>query len=459
MRKMKIAGATASLTAAAMLLTACGTGTGAAGGGGSAADDLADRIAAVTDDQLDGVTITMSRMFGDCEETTQDVTDPSQAASECEAIQILTNQFNAENEHGITVERLGGADWHSYYDAFNASVAGGDPADIANLHDYSMSDYAQRDQLLAFDPEQFGIDLSDSTAQAQSSVRYGDETYAVPFDSHAILAHVNTDILAAAGYMGEDGRPAMPTSADELLEMAAAVKEKTGSYLFSLGVANDDMAWRMFYSLVRQQGSDVVTDDGEAQIDTPEAAAALELMNELIDGGYIHTDADYAGSIDEWKSGKSAILVNGTWVVNEYAATAPFGYAVADFPALMGEPAVWASSHMWVLPRQREDDPVKYRAALEFASFLYDNTDVWSVATGHIAPRVSVIESDAYQAAPNREFYTSTALEDIRFVPQIDNWTAVKDLIHTQLEEVWFNDKDIAAALAEAQSRLEQQLN
>ncbi|MCR2813668.1 extracellular solute-binding protein [Microbacterium sp. zg.Y1090] len=459
MRKTRFAGAAASLTAAAMLLTACGTGTGTGSEAGSGADDLVDRIAAVTDDQLDGVTITMSRMFGDCEETTQGVTDPSLAASECEAIQILTNQFNAENEYGITVERLGGADWHSYYDAFNASVAGGDPADIANLHDYSMSDYAQRDQLLAFDPEAVGIDLSDSTAQAQSSVVYDDKTYAVPFDSHAILAHINTDILGAAGYMGEDGRPIMPTSADELLEMAAAVKEKTGTYLFSLGVANDDMAWRMFYSLVRQQGSDVVSADGEAQIDTPEAAAALELMNELIEGGYIHTDADYAGSIDEWKSGKSAILVNGTWVVNEYAATAPFGYAVTDFPALMGEPAVWASSHMWVLPRQRDDDPVAYRAALEFASFLYDNTDVWAVATGHIAPRVSVVESDAYQAAPNREFYTSTALNDIRFVPQIDNWTAVKDLIHTQLEEVWFNGKDVAAALAEAQSRVEQQLD
>ncbi|MFF2633113.1 extracellular solute-binding protein [Microbacterium sp. NPDC058021] len=457
MHKKKIAGAAASLTAAALLLTACGTGTGTEGG--NAAADLTEQIAAVTDDQLDGVTITMSRMFGDCEETTQGVTDPSLAASECEAIQILTNQFNDENEYGITVERLGGADWHSYYDAFNASVAGGEPADIANLHDYSMSDYAQRDQLLAFDAEAVGIDLSDSTTQAQSSVVYDGDTYAVPFDSHAILAHINTDILGAAGYMGEDGRPIMPTSADELLEMAAAVKEKTGTYLFSLGVANDDMAWRMFYSLVRQQGSDVVSADGEAQIDTPEAAAALELMNELIEGGYIHTDADYAGSIDEWKDGKSAILVNGTWVVNEYAATAPFGYAVADFPALMGEPAVWASSHMWVLPRQRDDDPVAYRAALEFASFLYDNTDVWAVATGHIAPRVSVVESAAYQAAPNREFYTSTALDAIRFVPQIDNWTAVKDLIHTQLEEVWFNGKDVAAALGEAQSRVEQQLD
>src|SRR5699024_7912957 len=132
---------------------------------------------------------------------------------------ILTNKFNAENEHGITVERLGGADWNSYYDAFNASVAGGEPANIANLHDYALSDYARRAQLVSFDPTALDIDMSDATEQAQNSVKYDGETFAVPFDSHAILAHVNTDVLGAAGYMGADGRPVMPTNAEELMAM------------------------------------------------------------------------------------------------------------------------------------------------------------------------------------------------------------------------------------------------
>lgn len=444
---------------AGLLMSACGTGTGTGSGDGPDAggDDLTAQIAAVTDEQLDGTTITMSRMFGDCEETTSGVTDPNEAGSECEAIQILTNQFNAENEYGITVERLGGSDWNSYYDAFNASVAGGDPADIANLHDYALSDYAQRGQLLGFDPDEFGIDMGDATEQAQASVQWDDATYAVPFDSHAILAHVNTDILGEAGYMGDDGRPVMPTSPEELMEMGQAVKD-AGKYLMSIGFANDDMAWRMFYSLVAQQDAQLISESGEVEVDSDAAKEALSLMNDMIEAEYIHTSADYSGSIDEWKNQNSAILVNGTWVVNEYAATAEFGYTVTDFPAIYDTPAVWASSHMWVLPTQSDNDPVKYRAALEFAKFLYDNTDVWSIATGHIAPRVSVVESDEYQSAPNREFYTDTALNNIRFVPQIENWNAQKEDIHSQLEEVWFNGKDIDTALAEAQQRVEQSI-
>lgn len=454
MRYTRTAAAAASIAAAAMLLTACGTG--AEGGAGGDAD-LNARIAAVTDEQLEGTEITMSRMFGDCEETTQGVTDPALATTECEAIQILTNKFNAENEHGITVERLGGTDWNSYYDAFNASVAGGEPADIANLHDYSMSDYATRGQLLAFEPADYDIDMADATEQAQSSVQWDGSTYAVPFDAHALVMHVNTDILGAAGLIGEDGRPMLPTSVDELLEMGAAVKEKTGLRLFSAGFANDDMAWRFFYSLVRQQGGDVVV-DGEAQIDSDEAKAAMDVIQQLLDAGYMHNSADYAGSIDEWKNEESAILLNGVWAINEYAATTEFGYTVTDLPTLFDEPAAWASSHMWVMPKQKGDDPVKYRAAIEFAKFLYENTGAWSVATGHIASRVSVIESDAYLEAPERANYTETALTGISFVPQIEGWTSVKQLIHTQLDDVWFSGKDVDDALSEAQARVTQEL-
>lgn len=457
MRYTRTVTAAASLAAAAMLLTACGTGTGSTGTPAEGDTDLNAKIAAVTADELQGTEITMSRMFGDCEETTQGKTDPAEATTECEAIQILTNKFNAENEYGITVERLGGTDWNSYYDAFNASIAGGEPADIANLHDYSMSDYATRGQLVAFDPADYDIDMDDATGQAQSSVQWDGSTYAVPFDAHALVMHVNTDLLDKAGLIGEDGRPVLPTNLDELLEMGAAVKEKAGVALFSSGFANDDMAWRFFYSLVRQQGSDVVA-DGEPTVDTDEARAAMDVIQQLLDNGYMHTSADYAGSIDEWKSQESAILLNGVWAINEYAATTDFGYTVTDLPTLFDEQAAWASSHMWVLPKQKSDDPVKYRAALEFAKFLYDNTGAWSKATGHIAPRVSIINSGDYLDAPERENYTQTALEGISFVPQIENWTAVKSLIHEQLDQVWFSDKAIDAALSEAQARVAQEL-
>ena len=454
MRTKRIAMTTSSFAVASLLLAGCSTGASSA-----SSEDLTADIKAVTAEQLDGTTIQMARMFGDCEETTTGVTDTSKAANECEAIQILTNKFNAENEFGITVERLGGSEWASYYDALNASLAGGAPADIANLHAHALPDYAARNSIISFDAEELGIDLADASDSARSGVEWEGETFAVPFDLHAILAHVNVDLFTQAGLVNADGTPQLPTSTDEFLAAAKTVKEKTGKFFISIALANDPMGFRLFSSLVNQQGGALISDDGKTvSIDTPEAKDALEFINTLVDEGYADATVDYAGSNAQFLAGDAAMMMNGTWVVNEYATTAPFTYQVADFPTLYEEPATWAASHTWAIPRQKDGDVVQYRAAIEFAKYLYNNTDTWAIATGHMSPRVSVLESEAYTDAVQRENYVETALHNAKLVPHIENWQSAEDAILEQIESTWLNDKDIGAALTEAQSRVEQAL-
>lgn len=454
MRSTRIAMTTSSFAVASLLLAGCSAGTGSTG-----PEDLSADIAAVTDEQLEGTTVQLSRMFGDCEETTTGVTDTSKAASECEAIQILTNKFNDENEFGITVERLGGSEWSSYYDAFNASLAGGSPADIANLHAHTLPDYAARKSVISFDAEALGIDLDDASDSARGGVEWDGETFGVPFDLHAILAHVNVDLFTQAGLVNADGTPKLPTTKDEFLAAAKAVKETTGKYFMSVALANDPMGFRLFSSLVNQQGSELISADGKTvNIDTPEAKESLEFINTLVDEGYVDTTVDYAGSNALFLAGDAAMMMNGTWVVNEFATTAPFTYQVADFPTLYEKPAIWAASHTFVIPRQKDDDVVQYRAALEFAKFLYDNTDTWSIATGHISPRLSVLESEAYTSAVQRENYIETAKSSGVLVPHIENWQSAEDAILEQIESTWLNDKDVSDALTEAQTRVEQAL-
>lgn len=111
MRFRKIGVPAMMLGTAALVLTGCGVGgsggSDAPDNGAESSDNIAQQIADVSDDELQGVTVTMARFFGDCNETTNGVTDMEEATTECEAIQILTNKFEAENEWGIKVERLG----------------------------------------------------------------------------------------------------------------------------------------------------------------------------------------------------------------------------------------------------------------------------------------------------------------------------------------------------------------
>lgn len=94
-----------ALSALAFSLGSCGLASGAKQGSsdGGAADNIAAQIAAVTDEQLQGTSIKLARFFGDCDDTAAHQTDISKATTECEAIQILTNKFVAENKWGIKV--------------------------------------------------------------------------------------------------------------------------------------------------------------------------------------------------------------------------------------------------------------------------------------------------------------------------------------------------------------------
>jgi multiple sugar transport system substrate-binding protein len=439
---------------AIVTLTACGVGEPQPSPG----DDGAGGGSDVSDEELEGTSIKLARFFGDCDETTSGVTDVSEATSECEVIQILTNAFNAENEFGITVERLGGAEWGTYYDALNAAFAGGNPPDVAVMHGSNLPDYAARNLLLPLD-DVAEVDLEDAAEAARDAVTYEDTTYALPFDLHAALLHVNMDILNEAGLVDAQGNPMIPTSVDEFFAAAKQVEDRTGKQFFGAEFVNGLMGIRMFISLVWQQGGDIVSADGtSAQVDGPEARAALDMMLRMFDEGYANPEQTYDSAQQAFLNGDVALLMNGTWVVNQYDAEAPFDYRTADFPTLFDSPAVWANSHVWVIPRQEQADPVRYRAALEFISYLYEHEADWAIGTGHLAARTPVLESADYQQAPQRANYVETATSIARQVPRVRNWQAVEDILRQQIEATWLTGVSVDEALSQAQREIDRAL-
>jgi multiple sugar transport system substrate-binding protein len=444
--------------AALGLLAACGGGggttSGSGGGGGGGGDEL--DLAAVSTGDLEGTTIKLARFFGDCEDTAGTETDVAKATNECETIQILTNAFNAENEHGITVERLGGAAWDTYYDALNSAYAGEGAPDVAVMHGSRVTDYAKRELLLPLDDqlEATGADIEDAAPAAREAVSYDGTTYGLPFDLHAGLAHLNVDLFEQAGLVDAEGKPKIPTSPEEFLADAETMKAKTGKNYFGAARVKDGLGMHMWRSLVEQQGASVISEDGtEASVDTPEAREALEFVNTVFEQ-YADGDQTYDVAQSDFLSGETAMLFNGTWVVDQYDKEATFDYQVTDFPTLYDQPAVWADSHMWVIPKQKEADPARYRAALEFVSYLYDHSGDWAIHTGHLAARNSVLESPEYQQAPQRANYFETGTKNASTVPAIENWTGVNDAILANLDSIWFEGKSVDEGLQAADTQV-----
>ena len=403
------------------------------------------------------VTISLARFFGDCDDTTQGVTDVKQATTECEVIQILTNAFNAE-DNGITVEKLGGQNWGDYYPQLSTTFSAGDPPDVAVMHQHRLPDFAGRGLLmpLADALAEAGVDFSDYTQPAQDAATADGEVYALPFDIHASLWHVNVDLMAEAGLVADDGSPIMPTSADELLAQCQQLQDATGKQYFGHDWFEFGVGARLFLGLVWQQGGDLY-DGTAATVNTPEGQEALRLLNELAT-----TCSDpaqgYTDSQQGFLNGDIAVLHNGTWVVDQYDRETGFDYIATDLPTIYGTPAAWGDSHMWVLPIQSDEDPAKTAAAVEFLKYLYDHVGDWAIGTGHIAPRVSVIESEEYNSAPQRTNYAGTA--DIAgLVPAVQGWAGAWDALAEELNATWVTGKDQTQALADAEARMNEELN
>jgi multiple sugar transport system substrate-binding protein len=356
------------------------------------------------------------------------------------------------------VQLLGNANSDSYYDTLNSAFAGGTPADVALMHGSRLPDYARRGLLMPLDDlaKSAGIDLSDAVSAAKTNISYKGKTYAVPFDIHGGLAHLNLDLWKKAGLVNGDGSPKMPKSTTEFLADAKVMHDKTGKAFFAVARNGDAFGTHLLQSLIEQQGSDILNSSNtKATIDTPQAKNALSFMNKVFNGTYANGKLTYDAAQQTFLNGNAAMLLNGTWVVNDYVKGAKFKYEATNFPTLYQKPAIWADGHNWSIPKQKNADPKRYRAALEFVKFLYAHDSDWAVKTGHISARTSVLSSAAYKQAPQRANYAETARSIAHPVPHINNWGAVFDQFQKTAESIWFQGKDPSSALQSGQSQID----
>lgn len=408
--------------------------------------------------------ITLFRFFGGCSDEYANVTDLSKAVGECGIIQVLTNKFNAENKDGILVKTQS-VEWGVYYDRLSANVAARTPPDIAVMHRSVLPNYQVRNLLepLGKDFAAVGIDTADFVPVAREAVTAKGEVWALPFDVHALLWHVNADLFIKAGLVDDKGQPKMPTSPAELMQHAETMKARTGKPYFAIPSGADPMPTWQYLTWIWQQGGDLVDAGTKAQLASKESKESLRLLDALYAAGHANPRHDYAGAQQAFLAGEAAVLVNGTWGVDTYAAQAKEpnvalkNYVVRDMPTLYGRDAVWSDSHTWVVPKQPRPDAAKRKAVLTFLKFLYDNNLQWA-RTGHLPVRASVLASAEMRALPHRAEYTRTAIIATA-LPPIEYQRGIMDVLVNELNSTWLVNKDSNKALEDAQRAISAKLS
>lgn len=287
-----------------------------------------------------------------------------------------------------------------YYTKVQTSVATDQGPDIMTYH---LSRYplgVEQGVLRPISDEELAsVDLakSDYPENLVEAATFDGQMYGVPLDVHSVILYYNKEILGEAGLLGEDGLPTGLDGIDNFNAALAAIAE-TGKLPLSMSNSADSgTVWRLFYTLLSQQGGAVV--EGDEVVLDERANTALSAMTGWVDQGYARKNVEYPDSIALFTSGEAAMTINGVWEVptmTDLAAKGElFDWGAIAVPTLFDQPATWADAHMFALPNKEYDDE-KLAAVLEVVAWMNKNSIMWASA-GHIPGYTPVVDSAEYQ--------------------------------------------------------------
>ena len=107
------------------------------------------------------------------------------------------------------------------------------------------------------------------------------------------------------------------SSWEEYIQVAKALKEKTGSFGIALPESGDQ---ELFINMLAQQNQSLLDEEGNIRLNTKEAKHAAKLIKEMIDSDIVH----FYGAQDAEKAfQESAMFVAGGWYATNMSLNFP----------------------------------------------------------------------------------------------------------------------------------------
>ncbi|EGX55355.1 extracellular solute-binding protein [Streptomyces zinciresistens K42] len=325
---------------------------------------------------------------------------------------------------GFDVERTI-LDWGpSYYTKLAMSAAGGRASDVAIMHLSRLAGYAPGGLLDPFDLDllaEFGVTRRDFLPGVWARTQHAGTVYAVPLDVHPFIVFYDEDIADKAGLLDSEGELAEMGSPEALLDAGRKLAEATGQKGILFGHVTDTAQnWRQFAALYAQTGASfTLPDGGPPQIDVDAAIRVVTFMQRLFDGRTNPNNLDYYGSIAGFTGGRGGMAMLGGWELRTLKQS-KIRLGAARFPQVFEKPAVYADSHSFVLPHQKNPDPARRREAHRYIAAIVKQSLTWAAA-GHIPAYQPVIAERRYAALDPQSSYADAAEVAVLDPP---NWFA-----------------------------------
>ncbi|GAA4218001.1 multiple sugar transport system substrate-binding protein [Sagittula marina] len=340
-------------------------------------------------------------------------------------MKALIDEFNAEHPDiqisGTTLE------WGlPFYTKVRTATAVGQGPDIMTYHLSRLPLALEEDVLTPITDAEMGaagLSKSDFFEASITAASTDDgQLMAVPFDIHAVVAYYNKTALEGTEWLGEDGNLTGIDSIEDMTALLQWAKAEGFSDPLSFQSEGGGGTWRMFYTLLRQQGGEMIT-DGEvlAGDNMDKAVKAIQILADWRAEGLIPEQAAYEASVALFSGQKAVMHINGVWEVPTFKDSAAdgslgFDWFANEVPQMLDQPATWADSHAFAIPNNPNMTEEEREAALTVIGWMQQHSMAWADA-GHIPAYKPTVDSDEYAALEPNATYASLA-ENAAFDPR-----------------------------------------
>lgn len=349
----------------------------------------------------------------------------------------IINSFEEETGVKVNFEQIA---WANRDQKILTALAANNGPDVFYAIPDQMPQYADEGMLLDITPYLEDEDTEDFVDTAMAAVTWQDKVYGLPILQSAETLFYNLDVIEE---IGEDPDN-LPETWEEFEEWAEKAKE-AGIYATSFqggGSMNNTL-----YGYLWQAGGDVITEDSEVLINTPESVDAFEFINKMYENKWIPEDSITAMEHNGlWDAGK-LLSINGSGASIQRFLELGQNVVIAP-PMKNREQATYGTTGMFVVPSISENKD----ASVAFLQHMTnaDNQRSFNATTQYIPTRESAKDIyDDHEFLEQLASYTEYALPGVIHPKGRD----IMPMIQAELQTMMEGDKtpqEAADAAAES---------
>lgn len=377
-----------------------------------------------------------------------------------EALTKIAKDFEAQNSN-IKVKLVNQGGYTDLFDKLMAAAKSNTLPTITQIYCNRLSWYIGKDLVENLKPymnnEKVGMteeEINDIPEMYLKDGAWGENQYAIPFNKSMMVLYYNEDVLKEKGVE-------VPTTWDELKDAAKKLTVDSNNdgtpemygVVFENNISTDIGIW------VRHAGGEVIDEaTDKINFDTPETKEAVEFISSMITGKTATLAGEDKNANNTFIKGKAAMCVASTSAYPYIKKGMTSKWFAAPLPTYKEDKQLYYGTNIAMFNTGTSEQKL---AAWMFMKYLTnpENTAYFSMQTGYMPVRKSVINSEEYKAFLDENPVKKVPLQYLdkgwvgsRSVGTIQALNALGE----ELEQVFTGNKTVDEALKDAQTKGEQ---